>query len=453
MIGSILSAIGQIKSDVARRLEPALIRQLCREVGHIWRERALDPVTTIHAFLLQVLHGNTACDHVPHLMGKQFTGEAYCQARARLPLALFERLMSSVGCALAGVRDSAARWHGHRVWLMDGSSCSMPDTPALQAAFGQPGGQQPGCGFPVAHLLALFHAGTGMLEKVIAAPLRTHDMAHAWRMHSELKPGDVLVADRGFSSYAHLALLVQAAMHGVLRSHQRTIVDFRIGRIHLPPRKSDFFRDATGLPRSRWIKWLGHLDQQVEYFKPQQRPSWMTREAFAALPDSLVLRELRYAITRPGYRTREITLVTTLIDVNTYPAAELAQLYFDRWRVEINFRHLKQTLGMDVLHTKTVAGVQKELAMFGLVYNLVRLVMVEAAQQLQISVERISFVDTLRWLTSSRPRCPLNRLVVHPLRPGRFEPRVRKRRPKEYDLMKKPRAQLKQALLRKRNAA
>jgi hypothetical protein len=449
MIGSILSAIAQIKSGVAQHLEPALIRQLCRELGHDWRQRVLDPVTTVHAFLLQVLHGNTACDHVPHLVGKRFTGEAYSQARARLPVALFERLVSAVGLALGSVQDAAARWHGHRVWLMDGSSCSMPDTPELQAAFGQPGGQRVGCGFPVAHLLALFHAGSGTLQKVITAPLRTHDMAHAWRMHAELKPGDVLVADRGFSSYAHLALLVQAGLHGVLRLHQRTIVDFRRGRLHIPPRKSAFFKGVTGLPRSRWFKWQGHLDQQVEYYKPQQRPAWMPRQAYATLPASLMVRELRYTVTERGYRTRQVTLVTTLIDAAHYPAVELAQLYCDRWRVELNFRHLKQTLGMDVLHTKTVNGVHKELAMFALVYNLVRLVMLRAAREVQVPVERISFIDALRWLVSPEARCPLARLVVHPIRPGRVEPRVRKRRPREYPLMKRPRAELKQALIRK----
>lgn len=144
MVGSILRAVDQIKTDVARHLEASLIRRLCRELNHVWRERLLDPVTTVHAFLLQVLYGNTACDHVPHLVGKRFSGEAYCQARARLPLTLFERLLDGVCASLADCRDAAARWCGHRVWLVDGSSCSMPDTPELQAAFGQPGGQRPG---------------------------------------------------------------------------------------------------------------------------------------------------------------------------------------------------------------------------------------------------------------------------------------------------------------------
>lgn len=154
MIASILLALRDIKSDVAKRLEGALIIRLCEELNHAWRERTLGPVATVQAFLLQVLYGNTACDHVPHLCGKKFTGEAYGQARARLPLKLFERLLTGVCEALTSCREETARWCGHRVWLVDGSSCSMPDTPELQTAYGQPGGQKPGCGFPVAHVLA-----------------------------------------------------------------------------------------------------------------------------------------------------------------------------------------------------------------------------------------------------------------------------------------------------------
>jgi hypothetical protein len=449
MVASILAAIARIKSDVAQLLQAQAIEGICRQIGYSWRERALGPVATIHAFLLQVLHGNTACDHVPHLVGGKFTGEAYARARIRLPLELFDRLLSRVCQALGACHDEAARWLGHRVWLLDGTGCSMPDTPELQREFGQPGGQRAGCGFPVAHLLTLFHAGTGMLQKTLVAPLRTHDLAQAWMTHPELKPGDVLVADRGFCSYAHLAQLVQAGLHGVLRLHQKIIVDFQIGRMHLPPSPPfPKWKGVAGLPRSRWVKWLGHCDQQVEYFKPTHRPKWMTAEAYAALPASIMVRELRYSVSQPGFRTREITLVTTLLDPVQYPAAELAQLYFDRWRIEVNLRHLKQRLHMDVLRCKTVVGVHKELRMLALVYNLVRLVMLEAARQQRVHVERISFIDALRWLATVQPGESLCTLVVNPRRLGRFEPRVRKRRPKQYPLMKRPRHELKQALLR-----
>jgi hypothetical protein len=155
-----------------------------------------------------------------------------------------------------------------------------------------------------------------------------------------------------------------------------------------------------------------------------------------------MLRELRYRIEPLGCRTQEVILVTTLLDPQLYPAAKLASLYGQRWQVETNLRHLKQTLHMDVLRTKTVAGVHKELAMFALVYNLVRLVMLEAARRRKVPVEQISFIDALRWLRHACSGATLARL-------GRHEPRVRKRRPKPYDLMNKPRQQLREALIGK----
>lgn len=425
MFGSISHALRVVRLDFARLLDATLITHVCRELGHRWRDRELDPVTTIHGFLLQVLHGNTACNHVPHLLGKSVSGEAYCLARARLPLELFERLLGEACRGLQERLEQSARWLGHRVWMIDGSSCSMPDTPELQAAFGQPGQQTPGCGFPVAHLLTLFHAGTGFLLRVLTAPLRTHDMAQAAQLHAELKPGDVLLADRGFCSFAHLALLVQAGLHGVFRLHQKQIVSFSIGRIHVPPSPPfPRLKNTRGWPRTRWIKWLGRLDQHVEYFKPAQRPGWMSAEAYAALPASILVRELRYQIVMPGRRTREVTLVTTLLDPQLYPAFELAELYGQRWQVETNLRHLKQTLHMDVLRTKTVAGMHKELAMLALVYNLVRLVMLQAAERQHVPVARISFTDALRWLRDARPGTALRDLELVPSRPGRYEPRV-----------------------------
>jgi hypothetical protein len=179
----------------------------------------------------------------------------------------------------------------------------------------------------------------------------------------------------------------------------------------------------------------------------------MTAEEFAALPDSLFLRELRYTIGRSGFRTRMVELVTTLLDRQAYPAEELAQLYFDRWNVEVNLRHLKQTLRMDILRCKTVAGVLKEIQMLALVYNLTRLIMMESARRQGVPADRISFVDALRWLLQAKGGCRIDELIINRRRPGRFEPRVKKRRPKEYDLMKKPRAELKQLLVTKRKAS
>ena len=173
----------------------------------------------------------------------------------------------------------------------------------------------------------------------------------------------------------------------------------------------------------------------------------MTSEEYAALPDSLVVRELRYEVGRPGFRTKSVTLVTTLLDAEIYPLDALAKLYSMRWRVELSLRHLKITMKMDVLKCTTVEGVLKELAVYAIVYNLVCVVMIEAAKRQQVDVERISFIDALRWLMQAKPGDELPKLVVNPDRPDRVEPRVKKRRPKQYDLMRKPRAELRNNLM------
>ena len=264
--------VRQFKADVATALAAQTITHICGYLGYVWRERVLDPVTTVHIFLLQIMHGNTACSALSRLADITFTAKAYCLARMRLPLALFEDLLQRVCDATFPEMQKAARWHGHRTWMIDGSSFSMPDTPELQAHFGQPGAQAKGCGFPVAHLLVLFQASTGLLLRVIASPLRTHDMRHAMIMHAEMHEGDILLADRGFASFAHLALLVLRQMHGVFRCHQRQIVAFRVGRAHTRQRKPH-----KGLPRSRYIRHLGHcdqvadLDEFVDCFNPDNR--------------------------------------------------------------------------------------------------------------------------------------------------------------------------------------
>lgn len=448
MAPTLAEVIGQFKADVGRTLSAEFIERACRNVGHTYRKRILDPVTLVHTFLLQILHGNVACSALPHLTGKSFSATAYTNARSQLPLALFSDLLERVVDNLFPVRQTTGLWRGHRTWLLDGSSFSMADRPELQEHFGQPGAQKKGCGFPVAHLLALFHAGTGFLQRIVTAPLRTHDMAQAARMHCEMAEGDILVADRGFASYAHLALLSQQKMHAVFRCHHRQIVSFRSGRRHTSQRKA-----RTGLPRSRWLKRLGRQDQLVKYSRPNQRPRWMSPEEFAALPKTLVVREIRFRVTKRGRRTRDITLTTTLLDPKRYPPSALAELYEQRWQIETNLRHLKTTMKMEVLHCHTVEGVLKELTMFALAYNLVRLVMLEAARRQAAPLDRISFVDALRWLRTATPGTPLPSLITNPLRPDRVEPRVLKRRPKEYCRMTKPRKQLQKALISKRHAA
>ncbi|MFT5522778.1 MAG: hypothetical protein ACI9G1_000733 [Pirellulaceae bacterium] len=233
-----------------------------------------------------------------------------------------------------------------------------------------------------------------------------------------MQAGDVLVGDRAFCSYAHLILLWQRGCHSLLRIHQQTIVDFTPGRDHVEPAKSTSDR-KKGMPRSRWLRALGVTDQVVEWLKPTNanRPAWMSPEQFTALPNSIVVRELRYEIHQKGFRPKQITLVTTLIDADVFSLETLADLFRQRWEIETNFGHLKTTMNMDVLKCKTVDGVLKELQVFALIYNLVRQVMLLAAVRQKIDVRRISFIDALRWLQTAQPGDQLSKLVVNPHRP------------------------------------
>lgn len=442
---SITDILRRFKQNWTEELSPPAIAQACRDVGMKWYESALTPVVTIQIFFVQILYGNTACEHLTHLTGMSFTAAAYCKARMRVSLEALHLLLQRCVEGLQQETFGAARWLGHRVFHVDGSSFSMPDTPELRAHFGQHGEQRPGCGFPTAHWLVLLHAGTGMITKMLAAPLRTHDMAGVAELHPELRAGDILVADRGFCSYAHLALLWQRGVHGLLRIHQRTIVDFTPGRAHAHPGRGKADHQK-GRPRSRWLKRLGATDQIVQWLKPIDRPVWMCVEQYAALPAAIMVRELRYSIHEKGFRPKAITLVTTLLDAERYSLSELANQFRRRWEIETNFGHLKTTMKMDVLKCKTVDGVLRELQVFALIYNMVRQVMLAAASRQGVDVQRISFIDALRWLQSASPDDAWPKLVVNPLRTGRIEPRVRKRRPKEYPLMKKPRQQLKKEL-------
>jgi hypothetical protein len=315
----------------------------------------------------------------------------------------------------------------------------------LRDYFGQPAGQAEGCGFPVAHWLALVHFGTGLIQKAIVSRVSSHDLPSVPQVHPELEAGDVVVGDRAFCSFAHFALLVARAAHGIFRAHSALLIDFTPHRPHHSGRRR---KGQPQRPFSRWVKSLGEQDQLVEWVRSDNVPNWLTPQAWAALPATLLLRELRYTIDRPGFRVHTVTLVTTLLDPQVYSKAELARAYGLRWHIETGFGHLKTTMHMDVMRCQTVRGVMKELTMFLLVHNLVRMTMLEAARRQHVDPDRISFVDALRWLATARPGDALPDLVVNPLRPGRVEPRHRKRRPKgPFPWLKQPRAKLKELLM------
>lgn len=438
-MASIRHGLDAVKERLALLVDEPMIHEACERAGHQWRHRRWGPVLTVQALITQVLHGNTAIAHLRHLLDFEFADSAYCSARCRLPLDVLRVLVEAVTAKFDAITEPRT-WCGHRVWLLDGSSFSMPDVPALRRRFGQPPSQAPGCGFPVASLMVLCDWGTGLIRQAEALAMTVHDMSQAVAMHSALGIGDVLVGDRGFCSYAHLGLCKQRGIEGVFRMHQRVRVSFRPGRKsrqELPRSK------AKGAPNSRWIRKLGPEDQIVEWPKPSQKPPWMTQEQYDQLPETLQLRELRYRVGQRGFRTREVLLLTTLLDAAAYPREALADLYHQRWQIETNIKDLKITMGLHQLKCQSVDGVMKELYAYVVAYNLVRYVILEAAQRQGVHPRRISFVDALRWLIDGAAADEVPELRVNPARSGRWEPRVIKRRSKPYSWMTKPRREQK----------
>jgi hypothetical protein len=444
-------ALAQVRSCAADLLMPAHINQLARDHNLDFRDTILTPGNTLRLFVQQIAHGNIACAAVRHLAGEDFTDSAWCQARKRLPLELMAQAHRAVVDAARRDLDAVPdlgnepyRWRGHRLYAVDGTSDAMPDTPELRSHYGVPAGCRPGLGFPTSHLMVLMDHRSGLLLDSNDTPLATSDVSQTPPLHANLQPGDVLLADVAFSGWAHLALLLQAHLHAVMPVHHLRIVDFSPDRPYAHPHKGTG-RHRVGKPRSRVLKTLGPDDHLVEYFKPKDKPTWLSQEQWQPLPESITVREIRRTVQRHGFRPMTVTIVTTLLDPEAYPADELIELRLTRWMIETNFRHLKTTLGMEVLKCKTLDGVRKERLVFMLVYNLIRIMMLRAARAQSVNVNRLSFADTLAWLRHGslhdRPA-----LIVNPLRPGRLQPRVLKRQKKEFPYMTQPRAVLKAQL-------
>lgn len=413
-----------------------------------YRQRLFDPFVTLWTFLSQVLDTDKTCHNAVSRVIAWLASvdaevpsddtSAYCQARKRLPQKLLSRLFGKVAQDLENKTTTEHLWCGRHVKVVDGSTVSMPDTPENQAIYPQSTTQATGCGFPTAKIGALFSLATGAALALVIDVLNTHDVKLARRLYKFLNPGDVLLGDRAFCSYADLVFIQDHQADAVFRKHQGRKDDIRRG------------------------KRIGPCDKLVLWNKPKSRPKGLSPEEFAALPKDLILREVHYYIVIPGFRTKQVTLITTLLDAVEYPIGELMRLYSSRWEVELDLKHLKTTLGMDVLRGKTPEMVRKELYAYLLAYNLLRTVMWEAGTTHGVNPLRLSMQGTRQHLDNftehlaiapARKRKKLYRtllkLIVHkpvPERPGRSEPRVRKRRPKSYPVMQKPRSELRRQL-------
>ena len=435
----IASTLQRIKSDPLPFLGGAeFVNQCFAKVGYVWRNRVLDPARTMGLFMIQVLNGNTAITHLRQLGNIIVANSSYCEARARLPVPGVAAMVDAI-TAVASDRHSPT-WRGRRVFIADATSTLLPDTREQQKLWPQPSVQKPGCGFPVIKILGLMNALSGIIIHATMMALNVHEMSVTTGVHAVLHAGDVLLADRGFCSFAHLAMLAKLSVKAVFRVHHRQIVDFTPGRAHRPQKGKHQHR---GMPGSRFVRKLGIEDQIVDWVAPSTRSTWMSPAFFLSLPKTVRVREIRYHVVTRGSRTKVVTIVTTLLDPVEFPKQEIAKLYGLRWQIELNFRHLKTTMKMEHLKCKTVDGTAKELMVFMLVYNLIRGVMSIAAARQEIENEnRISFIDALRWLCAQlipTPTGELCDLIVNPIRKPRFCPRVLKKRIKPYDLMTKPR--------------
>ncbi len=415
------AALAQVKQHVEQCLPQEQICQVCRELGYRWRDRKLGPVISVHLIVLQLL-AKVSLRGLRHVAGICVSAQAVCLAKKRLPVALFLKL----------IRQSVPRglsvqslYRQLKVYIADGMGFMTPDTPQLAGRYGKSKNQKgPAYGYPTPKLLTLMQAGGGFITKAIILPWKRQEFACLSRLFKAMEPGSLLLGDRGLVSFAHVALLLGQGLHGCFRLPCWQVVYDR------------------GKGNRRLVRRLGRQDLLVRW-TACRRPDWLSARRWAAIRDqSLILRQIAFRVCRKGFRCRWAWIVTTLVDERQYPAQELIDLYSDRWEIEVHFRDLKRTLKMAMISSRTVAGVQKEVLAFILLYNLVRRVMYEAADRQGVPPDRISFVDAARWLLYSPPGASPPRLIVNPRRTRKTQPRKVKTGRRRYAQLKQPRGEL-----------
>ena len=398
------------------------------------RERLFPPTETLSMFLSQALSADRSCQRavneaaVKRLIGglprlSTHTG-AYCRARMRLPPSMPATLVRHTGRMMSDLLPASWCWRGHPVRLVDGTTVAMPDTPENQAVYPQPRSQEPGLGFPLARLVGLICLGSGAVLDSALGGYRgkgNDEQTLLRTLLDTLKPGDVLLGDAYYASYFLLCALKERGVEAVFEQQgsRRRSTDFRRGQR------------------------LGARDHRIELHKPKLKPDWMTPTQYAQAPDTLTVRELR---------TGGKILVTTLLCPRETPKGALKALYRERWHVELDLRHIKTTLGMETLSCKTPAMAQKEIWVYLLAYNLIRLMMAQAATLAECLPRELSFKHTLQvWIAWDHHAGTDREGMLYGLfvliseqrvgnRPGRIEPRAVKRRPKPFALLTKPRA-------------
>ena len=416
------------------------------EVG-AFRERVYPPLTTLGLFIGQALSADGGCQDAVarHLSERTAQGEyqcsvssgPYCKARQRLPLSLIKRLAVSVGERLEQMTGRNWKWRGRSVKLLDGTTVSMPDTQANQAAYPQSGEQQPGLGFPLAMLVALISLSTGAVLRWASGPCRGKgrgEQALFRPLMPHLSVGDLILVDRYHCTYFTVAMLAEHGVDILTRQHHRRVTDFRQGQ-H-----------------------LGHRDQLVTWHCPQ-RPDWMDQATYARMPPQLTVRQTEVAGR---------ILVTTLTDARSVSPLDLDVVYRQRWQVEVDLRSIKAVMGMDILRAKSPSMIDKEIGIHLLAYNLVRGIMARAAAGTQVLARALSFKGAvqllltfhqhLRWAAGKSVDSMCAHLlgaisaITLPIRPGRIEPHAIKRRPKNHALLTVPRHVARASIIRAHRA-
>ena len=417
-----------------------------------YRQCVYTPVVTLWLFLSQVLDTDKSLQNAVNRAIAWLTSAgaavpssdtgAYSKARKRLPERVVKRLMKLTAEGIEAEVEREQLWCSRPVKVCDGTSVLMSDTNDNQQAYPQHSNQAAGCGFPIAQLVVMFSLTTGAVLDAMLATFSTSELTLARQLYQQLQPEDVILADSAFGTYADLALVQAAGADGVFRKQHARKTDFRRG------------------------KKLGIGDHIVTWFRPAQSASALSEQDFARLPPTLLVREVHLRLYRKGFRPKEMILVTTLLDPQQYPKQKLAELYDRRWQAaEVNLKHLKTTLNMEMLAAQTPQMVRKDIWVHMMAYNLLRTLMWKArpagvdgkTPHLSLQGSRQAFNQFIPLLATSsqRPLRSLYRQLLElvaeqllPLRPGRIEPRVRKRRPKSFPLMTQPRNVLKRKLAR-----
>jgi hypothetical protein len=424
-----------------RLLAREYVLSVLESEGHEYRQRVFCPLVTLWAWLSQSLSQDKSLNEcVTRILAHRVStglpicsasSAAYSKARSRFPLPVMSRIAREIGRTVHDSAPEGWNWNGRQVFLADGTGFSMSDTPENQFAYPQIKTVKQGLGFPTMRAVALISLATGAVVDMAYAPHEgkgTGESNLLRRLLHNLSDGDVLVADRYYPSYLTLALMQQRGVDMVSVSHSARKVDFSQGEQR------------------------GERDHVVEWQKPAKRPTWMSVDEYAALPRSIRVREFLLDVAGRDGRTEKAIVVSTITDPDV-PQKELSDLYWRRWNCELDLRAIKHSLHADVLRCKTPDMVEKELWCHVLAYNLLRGVMTESAIRKGIMPRQLSVKRTMQAVESFTPAMMASQgnealydaflMTVSSSRvgnrPGRQEPRLKKRRPVWRELMMKPR--------------